>query len=138
MHKYQVEVDDYNDLLNKAYSAIGKLNWRLSESKKFQEQKAEEGLTGEDLEKRLDEIHKAIATRTNELQAIWDLLDSGNRVLQELIDQKTVNWSQAYDRGFKAALRSSLNGKMVSDRWDRESYRAKHELNALRSNPENY
>lgn len=138
MQKYQVDVEDYNDLLNKAYSAIGKLNWRLGESKKFQQAKAKEGFEGEELQARLDEIDKAIDTRADELQVIWDLLDSGNRVLQELIDQKTVNWSQAYDRGYKAALRSSLNGKMVNDRWDRESYRAKHELNALRSNPDHY
>tara|TARA_R110001599_G_C11781077_1_gene612530 strand:- start:74 stop:526 length:453 start_codon:yes stop_codon:yes gene_type:complete len=146
--RYVVNVEDFNLLLEDAYKAIGQLNFRLETWKKHNEKNILVGLQGEetpDFKKKVKEkrnqFEKNYSSRRKEVDAIWDFIESGQVILQAIIDQKSEDYSAAYRNGFQAAMKQAArpySEKMVSPKWEVEKYRAQSEFETIQKWPNLY
>jgi len=146
--RYVVNVEDFNLLLEDAYKAIGQLNFRLETWKKHNEKNILVGLQGEetpDFKKKVKEkrnqFEKNYISRRKEVDAIWDFIESGQVILQAIIDQKSEDYSAAYKNGFQAAIKQAArpySEKMVSPKWEVEKYRAQREFETIQKWPNLY
>jgi len=146
--RYSVDVNDYNRLLDDAFKAIGQLNWRLESWKDHAQKKMMVGLQGEEetefkkkVQQRQNQFEENYSKRKTEIDALWDLMEQGEQILQAIIEQKAQHYSSGYKNGFQAAVKQSTktySEKMVSPKWEGEKYRARREFETIQKWPNLY
>lgn len=127
--KYTVSVDDYNLLLQYANQSYNEIRGRFQTWKRYSEVKLE-GVEGEE-EREAMEV--AINQRDRELTDLYALMDEGTKVIQAIIDQKAQHQSEAYNRGYQAAINAAQRKgtTLARLRQQPEKLRAIHEFNTL-------
>jgi hypothetical protein len=127
--KYTVNVDDYNVLLQHANQAYNEIRGRFQSWKRYSEVKLE-GVKGETERKAME---TSINQRDRELTDLYALMDEGTKVIQAIIDQKSQHQTEAYNRGYQAAISAAQrqNTTVARLRQQPEKLRAIHEFNIL-------
>jgi hypothetical protein len=127
--KYTVSVNDYNLLLQHANRAYNEIRGRFQTWKRYTEVKLE-GVKGET---EREAMETAINQRDRELADLYAILDEGTQVIQAIIDQKSQHQTEAYNRGYQAAISAAQrqNTTVARLRQQPEKLRAIHEFNTL-------